>query len=80
MISDRLRKARIIAGITQKELAEKLGLPPRRISEFETGNVTPSSCQLLSIAKVCKVRTEYFFRDDNVTLIEIHWCNASDEG
>jgi transcriptional regulator with XRE-family HTH domain len=67
-----------MAGFTQKELASKLGLPPRRISEFETGKVKPSSFQLMHLAKACGARMEYFFRDDNVTLIEIHWCTGID--
>lgn len=79
MISDRIRKARLMAGLTQKALAEIIGCPPRLISRFESGQVTPSSFQLLSLAKACGVRTEYFFRRDTVTLIDTRYFTGIGE-
>lgn len=79
MISARLRKARLMAGLTQKSLAGIIGVPPRLISRFESGQVTPSSFQLLQLAKACGVRTEYFFWRDTVTLIDTRWFTGIGE-
>ena len=76
MIADRIRTARAFTGITQKALAEEIGVSPRLISRFESGKATPSSTHLLLMAKVCKVRTEYFFRRDTVTLIDTRWYSG----
>lgn len=45
-----LKIARVIAGMTQKELAEKSGVPPRVISQLENGkrNTTVRTLQKLA--------------------------------
>ena len=79
MISDRLRKARIMAGFSQAELSRRTKLSIRMIRQFEHGKLTPSSTQLLVFGNVCGVRTEYFFRRDTVTLIDTRWCMSKGE-
>ena len=44
--------ARIIAGLTQKELAEKIGTRQSNVSRLENGNSNPSIDMLKRIAKV----------------------------
>ena len=76
MIADRLRKARLMAGLTQKSLADATQIPLSWIRGFENGNVIPSSRQLLTIARMCGLSTEYLFREDTVKLIDTHWCTS----
>ena len=79
MISDRIRKARLMAGLSQAELSRRTGLSLRMIRNFEHGTLTPSSTQLLVWGNVCGVRTEYFFRRDTVTLIDTRWFTGIGE-
>jgi Zn-dependent peptidase ImmA (M78 family)/transcriptional regulator with XRE-family HTH domain len=69
MIAERIRQARLAAGLTLAELGNQLGVSHTAIQKFEKGLLTPSSTQLLKIARACDIRTEYFFRTHNVTLL-----------
>ena len=70
MISERLYRARLAAGLTLAGLAQRVGLSHTAIQKFEHGKLTPSSSQLLKIARACGVRTEYFFRVSQVELVQ----------
>jgi transcriptional regulator with XRE-family HTH domain len=48
-IGDRLREARMKAGISQRELARRLGLSPSLISQLESGMSKPSVGTLYSV-------------------------------
>lgn len=48
-IGDRLREARMHAGISQRELARRLGLSPSLISQLESGMSKPSVGTLYSV-------------------------------
>lgn len=50
MFADRLKKYRIEAGMTQKELAEKLNASQNTISQYESGKRNPTVKNLLVIA------------------------------
>ena len=50
-----LRKAR---GLTQKQVADKLGLVPKTISKWETGNGFPDVLYISSLADIYGVNTE----------------------
>ncbi|HML96604.1 MAG TPA: helix-turn-helix transcriptional regulator [Thermodesulfobacteriota bacterium] len=47
-----LRKARKKAGLTQKELGEKTGIPQSHISRIEKGEVDIQASSLVGIARV----------------------------
>ncbi len=49
-------------GLTQEELAEKVGITRQTIIAIEKGNYTPSVLLALKIASVFKVPTENVFR------------------
>jgi Zn-dependent peptidase ImmA (M78 family)/DNA-binding XRE family transcriptional regulator len=70
MIADRIRQARLAAGLTLAELGAHLGVSHAAIQKFEKGRLTPSSVQLLQLARACGVRTEYFFRAHQVDLLQ----------
>ena len=50
-ISRQIIHARIVAGLTQKELAEKIGTRQSNVSRIENGNYNPSIAILKRIAK-----------------------------
>jgi Zn-dependent peptidase ImmA (M78 family)/DNA-binding XRE family transcriptional regulator len=68
MIANRIRQARLAAGLTLSALGEQVGITHTAIQKYEKGLVTPSSAQLLKLARACGVRTEYFFRTHHVEL------------
>ncbi|AFL76396.1 helix-turn-helix domain-containing protein [Thiocystis violascens] len=70
MIADRIRQARLAAGLTLGALGAKVGVSHTAIQKYEKGLVTPSSSQLLNLARVCGIRTEYFFRTHKVALLQ----------
>lgn len=50
-LGDNIRKARKAAGVTQKELAERLQVYPKDISRWENGERTPSA---IALGKICR--------------------------
>lgn len=68
MIEQRLKNARLSAGLTLAELGERVGVSHTAIQKYEKGQTAPSSSALLKIAQACGVRTEYFFRDLNTRI------------
>lgn len=68
MIGDRLKKCRKQEGVTQKELADILGLNQNTIASYETGRRNPSISVLEDIADLLNVSTDYLLgRDDKVS-------------
>ena len=51
MIGNNIRKARKAAGVSQKELAERLQVHQKDISRWENGERTPSA---IALAKICR--------------------------
>lgn len=71
MMGDRLNRARKAAGLALRALAEQADLSHTTLSKFENGLQTPSSTQLIKLAKILKVRTEYFFRPQTFKIEDI---------
>ena len=51
----RLRAARIAAGLTQTDLGREIGLPPSRISEWESGIGAPKWEYVLRVCAALKI-------------------------
>jgi len=51
----KIKAIRNRAGLSQLQLAEKLGLSRPRISEYETGKHEPSYETMMKIIKACKL-------------------------
>lgn len=80
MIADRIRQARLAAGLTLGALGEQVGVSHTAIQKYEKGLVTPSSSQLLKLARACGIRTEYFFRAHSVDLLQPEFRKLSTFG
>lgn len=50
-LGENIRKARKTAGVTQKELAERLQVYAKDISRWENGERTPSA---IALGKICR--------------------------
>lgn len=50
-LGENLKKARIEAGIKQKDLAERLQVYPKDISRWENGERTPSA---VTLGRICR--------------------------
>lgn len=61
----RIREAREAAGMTQNELAARLGINNVTLSGYETGKHDPKSETLVKIAKICNTTTDFLLgRED----------------
>lgn len=68
MFAERFARARKASGLSMNALANEVGLSANAIKKYEHGITMPSSSNLLKLAKVLDVRTEYFFRPMKVKL------------
>lgn len=57
----RLRDARIVRKLTQTALAERTGLAPPQISQYENRGVTPSPANIAALASELRMPQRYFF-------------------
>jgi len=58
-IANRLKEARTLAGLSQKQAADKLNLQRPAISEIESGNRKVSADELVLFAELYKVSTNW---------------------
>jgi transcriptional regulator with XRE-family HTH domain len=62
---DRLRRARVEAGLTQEELAIRVGASVFSIGKYERGERSPRGPMLRRIAKVTGKTTAWFFENED---------------
>jgi transcriptional regulator with XRE-family HTH domain len=55
----RYRAARAYAGLTQEELANKLGVDEQTIKRRESGKQEPKKAELIAVAALCEVPVEF---------------------
>lgn len=60
IIGDKVKRARVRAGMTQATLANATGIAQSHISEIEAGNRGMKAEQLFRVAQVTKKPLEYF--------------------
>lgn len=77
MFSIRLHRARKAAGLSLRDLGERVGVSHAAIKKYEDGVAMPSSDILIALSRALKVRTEYFFRPDSVALQGIEYRKRS---
>ncbi|MDI6719900.1 MAG: XRE family transcriptional regulator [Methanomicrobiales archaeon] len=67
-MGERIRSARIGAGLSQRALGREVGLSAMAISKYESGKVVPSSGVIIQLSEVLGVSVDYFFRSISVNL------------
>lgn len=60
-IGNRVRVRRALIGVSQEQLAEKIGVPTRTIQLIETAEIAISASALFKISKTFGVPLDYFF-------------------
>lgn len=60
-VGGRVRTLRVVRGVSQTELAEKIGNSFQQLQKYETGSNRISASKLYCIAKVLDVQPNYFF-------------------
>ncbi len=67
-------------GVTQKQLAEKLGIYQSNMSNWENGVTEPDMQSLVRLADILEVSTDYLLgRTNDVGLIEVNANLSNDE-
>ena len=59
ILGEQLKRIRVKKDLSQKELAELLGVTPASLSAYETGKKNPSLNVLIDIAKKCNVSLDW---------------------
>jgi Zn-dependent peptidase ImmA (M78 family)/DNA-binding XRE family transcriptional regulator len=67
-MGDRLRMARVKAGLSLRALAQSVDVSPMAISKYERGLLVPGSAMLVQMASALKVKPDYFFRSIKIAL------------
>ena len=74
-IGSRLKEARISAGLTQPELADKVGVTKGAVGNYETDLSSPKEPILIRLMEVLKIDANYLYQD----YIQIQTSVTSDE-
>ena len=71
MIAERLRQARLAAGLTQDEVVERLGrtITKAALSNYETGKRTPNAPLLQALGKALGVSSQWFLREQKMNVV-----------
>ncbi len=77
MFGIRLHRARKAAGLSLRDLGERVGVSHAAIKKYEDGIAMPSSDILIGLSRALQVRTEYFFRPETVDLDGIEYRKRS---
>ena len=70
---DLMKEARLRAGLTQSQLAERLGTAQSVIARWERDDVSPSLETVRQVVRACELELTFFmtrFDDSNVTIID----------
>lgn len=59
-----LKACRVNADLSQKQLAEKLGISRATVVNWEKGKTSPTGVQLLKISKISGIPVNYIFIPD----------------
>lgn len=68
---ERLKKLRIENKMTQKHLADRVGLAISAISSYESGNRFPTYDVMIMFARIFHVSTDYLLGMDDIRKIDI---------
>ncbi|MDE5936051.1 MAG: helix-turn-helix domain-containing protein [Ruminococcus sp.] len=82
ILADKIIELRKKSGMSQEELAEKLGVSRQSVSKWESTQSTPDLTRILEMSKIFGVTTDYLLKDEidltkpetieNVTIEDVH--------
>ena len=68
---DRLKESRIKAGLTQEQLAEKLGVAKSTLSGYESGNREPAVATIAKALEILNIDANYLYQDETRELTDL---------
>ena len=71
MIADRIKLLREMGGMTQAELARKLGVTRSGVNAWEMGITTPSTQYIVELALLFRVSTDYLLDMPSTVTISV---------
>ena len=71
MLNEQIRELRNIRGISQIQLANKLGVTKQSVSNWENDNILPSIEMLVKIANFFEVSTDYLLDLDKRRTLDV---------
>ena len=71
MLNERIKQLRTERGLSQIDLANKLGVSKQSVSNWENDNIQPSIDMLLKISHIFSVSTDYLLGEDVRKYLEI---------
>lgn len=69
----RVYMGRMMAGLTQREAAEKSGLSLYKYRQYETGKQLSGSADLIKLSRAFGVKVEFFLRRTFVSISEVNF-------
>lgn len=79
VIGMRVKTMRESVGLTQRQLAEKLGMQRTALVQVEAGSRRLSASELVDIASLFNITVEQLLDPEKMTKVEIHEPDASEE-
>ena len=76
---ERLKSARKMAGLSMEALARQAGkaVTKQAISKYEKGQMSPGSNVLIALSRALRVKPDYFFRSQDISLSELEFRKKS---
>lgn len=68
---NRLKESRINAGLTQEQLADKLGIAKSTLSGYESGNREPTVATIAKVLEILNIDANYLYQDEAKMLTEM---------
>lgn len=68
---DRLKESRIKSGLTQEQLAEKLGVAKSTLSGYESGKREPTIATIAKVLDILNIDANYLYQDETKALTEL---------
>lgn len=78
MVADRIKHLREQLGITQSELAKKLGITRSSVNAWELGISVPSTQYVVELATIFKVSTDYLLGMKSTATVSVEGLSEQD--
>ena len=78
MLADKIKNLREDIGLTQSELAKKLGITRSSVNAWEMGISTPSTQYIVELSTIFKVSTDYLLGMNTLSSIDVSGLSDED--